>query len=250
VLGHGARSPRHVPLGQPAQRAGQFDVAKSVGQTGTYNFAGGTIANGYLLKLGSEGGTGTFRHGANLTASWTDGNNGGIWIGGTNGSGTYYLGDTNGTGVVTVLMKSGLRIGPTGVLRGRGSFGSSPWNAMQVSGKVIADGYGTNSDLDMSVLGDHYSSVAALTNPVENASDKGWFAIRGGKLKFPAVGTSSDTNTYVKSANGSIYNVGESVYAADSVIDLHQMGEAVKDDDDPHNRPNDSALLSCVSRVS
>jgi hypothetical protein len=25
VLGHGAQSPRHVPLGQPAQRAGQFD---------------------------------------------------------------------------------------------------------------------------------------------------------------------------------------------------------------------------------
>jgi hypothetical protein len=203
----------------------QFDVAKSVGQTGTYNFAGGTIANGYLLKLGSEGGTGTFRHGANLTANFTDsgsGSLGGMWIGGTNGSGTYYLGDTNGTGVVATgsLNRNGLRVGPTGVLRGRGSFGASPYNAMQVSGKIIADGYGTNSDLDLSALGDHYSDVAALTNPVENVSDKGWFAIRGGKLKFPAVGTSFDANTYVKSANGSTYNVGESVYAADSVIDL------------------------------
>ena len=202
----------------------EIEVGKSTGQTGVFNYAGGSMgSNSRGLRLGSEGGTGTFYQHGNLPVTWSDNNGvtGWLLIGGTNGSGTYYLGDTNGSSTIGALVGLGLRVGLTGVLRGRGVVAAAYYGNHQVSGKVIADGYGAQTNLDLRELGNFFAGYPVLSNDVENTSDKGWYAVNKCKLFFPLAGSVRDGGaTYVKAANGSIYNVGESGYAADPNIDL------------------------------
>jgi len=206
----------------------QVEVGKGAGQTATFNYAGGSLVRGTSLDLGSNGGTGTFNHAGNLTTRWLSTNdyNGWIYIGGGSGQGTYNLGDASGPGTITKTGVEGLRIGLTGTLHGRGSINTAMYGGTQNSGKVIADGFGTDSDLDLSGLGKHYAGYTTLANPVDNpvGGTAGWYAVNGGRLRFPTLGGAADNwqdaASIVRSSNGSTYNIGESKYSVDPTLDL------------------------------
>jgi hypothetical protein len=201
----------------------EIEVAKGVGQTGVYNYAGGSMgSNSRGLKLGSEGGNGTFYHHGNLFASWVDNNGavGWLFIGGTNGAGTYYLGDASGSSAIGSVVQS-LRIGRTGMLIGRGVVSNAFYGNHELSGKVIANGYNTQTNLDLKELGNLFANYPLFTNAYENVSDKGWYAVNKGQVIFPVVGSVRDSGaTYVNAAHGTTYNLGESTFIADNTIDL------------------------------
>ncbi len=206
----------------------ETEVGKDAGQTAVYNYAGGSLVRSRGLDLGSNGGTGTFNHAGNLTTRWVDNNGTTGWlrIGGTTGQGVYFLGDATGPGTITSIGQNGPTegwwIGQTGTFRGRGAVQNMYWGGFRNSGKVIADGFGTNNDLDLSNLGSHYAGFDTLVNPVDNPSGgtAGWYAVNKGKLKFPTQGIGSDTTTVVRASNGSVYNIGESKYSVDPTLDL------------------------------
>ncbi len=209
----------------------EIEVGKATGKTGVFNYAGGSMGvNARGLRLGSEGGVATFYHHGNLPMTWSDNNGvtGWLLIGGDTGAGTYYLGDATGSSTIGAIVGQGLRVGLTGVLRGRGLFQNAFYGNHQVSGKVIADGYGTSSDLDLSELGNFFASYPVLANPIENTADKGWYAVNKGRLVLPRIGSTRDSGaTYVKSSHGSGYNLGESAYASDATIDLVNSAQLV-----------------------
>ena len=207
----------------------QVEVGKDAGQTATFNYAGGSFTPGLGLNLGSNGGTGTFNQAGNLTTRWINNNgvSGWLYIGGTSGQGTYNLGDASGAGTITTIGSGGLQVGQTGTLHGRGSINTDMYAGTQNSGKVIADGFGSNSDLDLSGLGKHYAGYGpTLANPVDNPSGgtAGWYAVNKGRLLFPTLGGAADNwqdaTTIVRSSNGSTYNIGESKYSVDPTLDL------------------------------
>jgi hypothetical protein len=190
----------------------------NTGETATLTYTRGHWVRCRSLYLGNAGGQGVFRHGGGLpTLAWAT--NGGISIGGATGSGTYYLGDAAGSAAIRCVGSQGLHAGVTGVLRGRGALITNDTGGLRMSGKIIADGWGTQSDLGLSVLGHHPAGCDTVTNLVENASDKGWYAVNKGRLVFPRIGSGLDGGVpYVKAANGSTCNVGESRYAADPTL--------------------------------
>jgi len=102
------------------------------------------------------------------------------------------IGDTNGTG--TIVEESGagiaLELGYSStqerLLRGWGTIALT--GNLQNSGRVEADGYGTDRDLDLST----FSGTTGLS---DNTTDHGWFAQNHGRLLLPSFPVSSG-NTY------------------------------------------------------
>jgi hypothetical protein len=157
------------------------------------NWQGGTMRLQRNIWLADLGGTGTVIQGAGRYAGFEGGSGDWLcWIGGATGKGTWYMGDA--TGPATNYFP-GLNVGLTGTLRGHGKIYTFPgsWGPqyrVYMSGKVVADGYGTDRTLDMS------SGVAPITNVTDNASDKGWYAVNRGKLTLPTTNVNANGNTY------------------------------------------------------
>lgn len=106
-------------------------------------------------------------------------------IGATSGSGTgtleiIGLDGLSGTGFRWV------RIHETGVVRGYGVLAGT--NDFVMNGRIIADGYGSDQTLD-------FSGRAGMTNTVDNTTDKGLYAINGGKLLLANVAVAAGNTT-------------------------------------------------------
>ncbi len=103
---------------------------------------------------------------------------------GTYGSGAaWMLGNADGTATVGE-QGSGNGVGLTvssagsGTLRGWGTV--SLGGTLDNSGRVVADGYGTSRDLDLTAFG-------AVASSAENGSSNGWYAVSKGRLRLPTV---------------------------------------------------------------
>jgi hypothetical protein len=113
-------------------------------------------------------------------------------------NGIFNMGDSNGTG--RLIGGSPLYVMDGGLFRGHGVIGMS--GLVENNGRVVADGYGVERDLDL-------RSFASVTNATDNTTSNGWFAVNRGRLAFKAVAVSAGNSTN---------NLGESV--ADTTIDL------------------------------
>ena len=184
-----------------------FDVfiGSAAAKTGTYTMVNGSFrSRGFnIAKVADSVGTFTMSVG---TFTMVAG-------GGGSGVDDYFqIGATNGIGAGTLVLKGGtvggnssdgMRIYNTGTVRGYGTvnIGARP---IVMRGKVVADGEGIDRTLNLS------SFTIGVTNPVDNVSDKGWYATSHGKLVLP--------NVAVNAATTNIYNWGES--QDDTTIDL------------------------------
>ncbi len=195
---------------------------------GTLNQSGGYVNNQYELHVGNTAGaTGVYTAtagnlrtrglhiGAVANASGILTLNAGVVytnsVDGLTSQQRIVIGATSGTGTGTLEIKglsgifgSGFRhvdLNPTGVLKGYGTLSSMVGN-FQMNGKVIADGYGSDQTLNL-------SGRSGLTNTVENGTDKGFYAVNGGKLVLANVAVAAGNTTV---------NWGESTGDAD--IDL------------------------------
>lgn len=179
----------------------------SVGSLGTNSVViqtGGTVTIGpdKNLAIGAVvTGTGTWSHlGGTLVLgknpSWAD-RSFGI---GYAGMGVFNLGDAAGCGIVTqgvagVPLTVRQSATAVGVLRGWSNDGTGNriflTGSLYNSGRVIADGYGTDRALDLIGLG-------AIVNTYDNAVDgtNGWFAINRGELRLPSQAVSGSTTKY------------------------------------------------------
>lgn len=113
------------------------------------------------------------------------------------GSSIQELPGAHGTALIVRPDKDG-----AGTLRGWGKVGLT--GPLVQNGKVIADGYGQQRELD-------FSSLSVVTNNIENPTingSNGWFASNGGSLKLPTIHV----------AGGGRYTWGDNNF--DPVIDL------------------------------
>jgi hypothetical protein len=79
-----------------------------------------------------------------------------------------------------------------GTFRGYGDVGLQ--DELTMSGFVVADGTGTNSlaaDRTLSLT----NLTGALTNPIENTTSNGWFAVNRGELRLPPVSVGAGSVT-------------------------------------------------------
>ncbi len=152
------------------------------GSTGTVDLAGGSLVmnnSSYkTLNVGWNGGNGTLNlRGGLLKANAT------TW-----GAMTVGCGTARGEGVV----------------RGYGPV--ELYGQLDNSGRIIADGFGTQTDLDLSRFGTGTSE--SVTNSYDNIAGNGWFAVNKGRLLLPSIAVAANA--------GSVsYNWGESVGDAD-----------------------------------
>ncbi len=168
---------------------------------GTYNFSAGNWHPDWTLTVGGTvnwtGGTLAYQNSdairdLNLSGSW-------------NMQGTTLTLNRNGD-----VSAASLTVGTNATFQGYGTvqdqrYGQANGGTIVTSGRVIANGYGVDRTLDMS----RWNS-GKITNPTENTTNKGWFAIDHGKLTLPNVAVTSGTTAP--------YNWGEA--AADTTIDL------------------------------
>jgi hypothetical protein len=112
---------------------------------------------------------------------------------------TYTL--NGGTLNVNLPNNAQAKVYPNGTLQGYGTVPMINYQ-FQNDGRVIADGYGNETNLDLSAAG-------VLLNATDNTINHGWFAVNRGKLLLPSVAVSAGASTK---------NWGEA--AADTTIDL------------------------------
>ena len=167
-----------------------FVVGRNSGSTGTYNLKAGTLEldldNAYSLHVGAHG------------------------------EGSLNIGDASGTGAITTVGSGAIDLyvrryaSGDGTLRGWTDSNGVALRTLYNAGQVIADGYGTDRSLDLSVMSDATApSVDGDTNSLENTTDNGWYAQNHGKLLLPDIAIA---------AGDSSYNWGEA--QADAVIDM------------------------------
>lgn len=182
-------------------------LGKNAGGNGTYLLQGGTFTAG-TSSAGAfigDAGQGYFRQERDLAfnSGFTIGNStGGIGVlesvagtvtvssaasitVGKQGTGTWYLhGNTvycpndNG-GVLTIRATTNA----LGTLRGWGTFNFAVNPRLANNGLVIADGYGTNHDLDLTM----FNGAPLWSNAVENVTSNGWYAVNHGQLLLASV---------------------------------------------------------------
>jgi hypothetical protein len=177
------------------------------GKSATFELQGGTHTGRNFLLGASYGGTGNPSLGGSGTALLTGGT---LSISGSPlDTVGIYVSHPSAVVPSTLTLKgttlagnAGINVFPLGTFQGYGTVGIGAGRQLNNSGRIIADGDGVDRTLDFT----SYSGV--LSNPTDNASDKGWFAVNRGKLTLRAV---------TVPANGSV-NWGES--AADTDIDL------------------------------
>lgn len=114
-----------------------------------------------------------------------------------------YLSHDNATVDSTYLLQGGTLvdrnwaktyIAPRGTLRGYGDYNLR--EAFNLNGRVIADGYGQDRDLNI-------TSYNGLQNSTDNTSDKGWYATNHGRLNLKPF-TVSGGNTYYWGEQGDL----------------------------------------------
>ena len=164
---------------------------------GTWNLSNGTYStgNGFDIQAGGSasftGGTIAATTGLRITltgagASWTQ----------AGGSIALNTGGNAGTSTLTLVQSS--------TVQGYGTISTVGSNGVfQNSGRVIANGGGTNRTLDFSSF-----TPANVTNTSDNTTNNGWFATARGTLLLPTVTVNATTST----------NWGEA--AGDTTIDL------------------------------
>lgn len=199
--------------------------ALTVATNGTYNLSGGTLNGNRALTVNSggsyvqTGGDGLFQTtgtttingnwslsggsfqtrdfvlGANASASWTGGNltmsdssKGSIQLQGNGASWT------QGGGTITVNSQgnssNALVVSQSSIFQGYGAVNNVNANGRLVnSGRVIANGGGTDRTLTLSGFG-------SVVNTNDNTSNNGWYATNKGKLILPtlSVAASSSVN--------------------------------------------------------
>lgn len=207
VYGRNLRVGRNATLNQSGGSITGIDWSYGlrIATGGTYNFTGGTINSASGAKFAVDNG-GTVNQTGTLTSR------------GTTINGTYLLGNASTNGTLTAGY-DGLNMANTGLLRGWGTIGGSN-RAMNGSGTVIADGYGTARDLDVA-YGFTWDSdnIRPFTNAVDNPTTgtAGWYAVNQGRLLLPRTGANSgppspgapEQNNWVRASNGNAYSIGE-----------------------------------------
>lgn len=166
----------------------------------------GTFVNRRKCYIGYNGGTGTVDlAGGSLVMDNTAHKY--IYVGYNGGNGTINLRggilQANATtwGALTV---GGGASASEGTVRGYGPV--ELYGQLDNSGRIIADGFGTQTDLDLSRFGTGTSE--SVTNSYDNIAGNGWFAVNKGRLLLPSIAVAANA--------GSVsYNWGESVGDAD-----------------------------------
>lgn len=166
-------------------------VGNSAGN-GSIRQSGGTHLFRNLLMLGRHAGTrGEYTlTGGTLTATNGDSE----VVVGWEGRGLCLFGDATASGLMNEgvggngLLTIRKAAAGQGVFRGWGTVAFK--KALQNDGQVIADGYGSMRDLDLSSFTD------VRTNYFANTTSNGWFAIRGGRLRLPGLSVSGNATVY------------------------------------------------------
>ncbi|MDD5707825.1 MAG: hypothetical protein PHR35_18050 [Kiritimatiellae bacterium] len=129
------------------------EIGSTVAPSGTYNLYGGLMSNGLVLAVGRDGGIGTLNMG--------------------NAAGS--------TGIIQGNLV--VRRGNTsvGTLRGWGA-GIGTGASIKNSGRVMADGYGTDRTLDLSA-----ATLSAKDETLTYTSTNGWFAQNHGAVSLPSI---------------------------------------------------------------
>jgi hypothetical protein len=161
----------------------------------TYSLSGGSasLSSAYIGSYANS--RATFNHtGGTLWCNQ-------LYIGSVGGNYdcTYTL--NGGTLNINLPNNAQAKVYPNGTLHGYGTVPMINYQ-FQNDGRVIADGYGTATNLDLSMGG-------VLLNATDNTTNRGWFAVNKGKLLLPPVAVSVGASTV---------NWGEA--AADTTIDL------------------------------
>jgi hypothetical protein len=198
-IGGGNNATINLNGGQMTARSDGFVVGDAGGGTVTMNQTGGTLTTN-AIAVGKSGSTGIY----NMTGGTINGvQYGGNFYIGAIGSGAgsvqseFNLGDAAGTGTIQMANTAGLAIDSrNSKLRGWGTFdlggvqstqsASRLWN----DGQVIADGYGTDRDLDLSQFNhvETYDSINTTTN--------GWYAVNHGRLLLPSIAVTAGNSSY------------------------------------------------------
>lgn len=175
---------------------------------GSYTVESGKLRVGQNIQIGhtaDHNGTLTLHSDAELTDSYIEGGQNYFDIGATSGTG---LGVFEVKGFDKLVDDTGnnygfsqVRVNETGVIRGYGTLRGS-YGVFQMNGRIIADGYGEDRTLDM-------SGMRPLTSTVANTTNKGFYAVDGGKLTLRSAGVAVGNNNY---------NWGQPV--GDATIDL------------------------------
>ena len=175
--------------------------------TGTLNQTSGTLTSGGSVRIGSNPSTALYAL-TGGTLRIARGTSRKLSVGGSYATGTLNLGNATATGQISETGSGGgvsLIVREystaTGTVEGWGTVGLT--GALDNSGKVIANGYGTNRTLTL-------SSFTTVSNTFGNTTTNGWYAVNQGRLSLPAVPVSSGPGVAV--------NWGES--PADTTPDL------------------------------
>jgi hypothetical protein len=185
---------------------GELYVGNTAGQSGQYTATAGNLYTRglHIADVADSSGTLTLNAGVTYTNYSLNGSaDQRIAIGATSGAGTgtfeikglNNIANAGGGGFTQVYLNQ------TGVIRGYGTL--SAYGLLQVNGRVIADGYGSDQTLALGAGND------PLTSTVENTTDRGLYAVNGGKLTLKNLTIASDNSTS---------NWGED--ASDTEIDL------------------------------
>jgi hypothetical protein len=203
-----------------------LSVGYNTGSTGIYSQAGGRIQCGFLY-LGhlsqSQGGTFVQTGGTNAVQSGLivgryagttgaynlfdgvlllDGSSKYISIG-YGGSGIFNLGTTNSAGIIQEsgtgsYLEVRKEASAAGVLQGWGVIAISGY--VHNSGRIIANGYGSNRDLDLSSLS------LVRTNSFVNTTSNGWYAVNRGRLLLPDLWLGTGTRYWGENSNLDLVN--------------------------------------------
>lgn len=160
-------------------------IGAVTGKSATFELSGGThTGRNFLLGASfngvsvSAGGGGTaLLTGGTLTVNGNPADSVGIYISHPSDA----LPSTLTLKGTTLAGNAGINIAPLGTFQGYGTVGIGAGRQLNSSGRIIADGDGIDRTLDFT------SYSGTLSNPVDNASDKGWFAVDHGKLVLRAV---------------------------------------------------------------
>jgi hypothetical protein len=148
----------------------------------TYNLSGGSAYIAGLVGVGNYANS-------HATVNHTGGT---LWcnqltIGKSDGNYdcTYTL--NGGTLNINLPNNAYAKVYPNGTFRGYGTVTMINYQ-FQNDGRVIADGYGSETNLDLSTAG-------ALLNATDNTTNHGWFAVNKGKLMLPVFTVAGGTST-------------------------------------------------------
>ncbi|HPD16205.1 MAG TPA: PEP-CTERM sorting domain-containing protein [Planctomycetota bacterium] len=147
-----------------------------------------------------------------------------IWLG-TSGTGTLLLGDANGTGTLNETdppQPMGNEVGVSLVLRpmpweGGDSATVRGWGAPSLTGflwnngRVIADGYGQDRDLDLRSFSQVMSQAGLDGTPLlqSDGTQAGWYAQNHGRLLLPTYTEATQTGYAVHWGTGRFYDEGD-----------------------------------------